>query len=102
MKPAKNKQKPELKPRLALRISMKTVLLISTGILTMTALGLVIVNLSNPSSSQAKANETIEVVKVSDQDFTNETSLENPVIIQEKINGEHTILIREKKVVNAQ
>jgi phosphohistidine swiveling domain-containing protein len=81
---------------------MKAVLLISTGIFTMTALGLVIVNMTNPNSSQARANETIEVVKVSDQEFTNEMSLENPVIIQEKINGEHAILIREKKVVNAQ
>ena len=102
MKPAKNKQKPGLKSRISLRISMKAVLLISTGIFTMTALGLVIVNMTNPNSSQARANETIEVVKVSDQEFTNEMSLENPVIIQEKINGEHAILIREKKVVNAQ
>ncbi len=81
---------------------MKAVLLISTGLLSMTALGLVIMNFSNPSSSQARANEPIEVVKVSDQEFTNETSLENPVIIQQKINSEHAILIREKKVVNAQ
>ena len=81
---------------------MKAVLLISTGIFTMTALGLVIVNLSNPFDSKARANETIEVVKVSDQEFTNETSLVNPVIIQQKINSEHAILIREKKVVNAQ
>jgi phosphohistidine swiveling domain-containing protein len=102
VKPAKNKQKPGLKSRISLRISMKAVLLISTGIFTMTALGLVIVNMTNPHSSQARANETIEVVKVSDQEFTNEMSLENPVIIQEKINGEHAILIREKKVVNAQ
>ncbi len=102
MKPSKNKQKPGMKSRLRLRISMKAILMISTGIFTMTALGLVIVNMSNPFSSMARSNEPIEVVKVSDQQFTNETSLENPVIIQPKINNEHTILIREKKVVNAQ
>lgn len=68
----------------------------------MTALGLVIVNMTNSNTSHARANETIEVVKVLDQEFTNEMSLDKPVMIQEKINGEHTILIREKKVVNAQ
>lgn len=68
----------------------------------MTALALIIANVSNPFSSQAKSDNSIEVVKVSDQVFTNETSLDKPVVIQQKINGEHTILIREKKVINAQ
>ena len=68
----------------------------------MTALALIIANMSSPVSSQAKADTSIDVVKVSDQEFTNETSLDRPVIIQQKINGEHTILIRDKKVINAQ
>ncbi len=37
-----------------------------------------------------------------DQEFTNEHTLDNPVISQPKINSENVILIREKKVVNAQ
>ncbi len=78
------------------------VMIISGGIFTMTALALIIANMSSPVSSQAKADTSIDVVKVSDQEFTNETSLDRPVIIQQKINGEHTILIRDKKVINAQ
>lgn len=102
MKPTKNKQKPELKLSIHQRISLKTVAIIGSGIFMMTALALFIANVSNPFSSLAKSDNSIEVVKVSDQIFTNETSLDKPVVIQQKINGEHTILIREKKVINAQ
>lgn len=102
MKPGKNKNKPEQKSRQTQRMSIKTILLVSSGIFTMTALALVIVNMTNSLSSQAKDNGTIEVVKVSDQEFTTETTLAQPQIIQPKINGEHTILIRDKKVINAQ
>lgn len=102
MKPGKNKKKPEQKNRQTQRMSIKTILLVGSGIFTMTALALVIVNMTNSLSSHAKDNGTIEVVKVSDQEFTTETTLEKPQIIQTKINGEHTILIRDKKVINAQ
>ena len=102
MKPTKNKQKPEMKPSLNQRTSLRTVVIISSGILAMAAIALLMVNMSNPFSSQAKTDNSIEVVKVSEQVFTNETTLEQPVLIQQKINGEHTILIRDKKVVNAQ
>ena len=102
MKPGKNKKKPEQKNRQTQRMSIKTILLVGSGIFTMTALALVIVNMTNSLSSHAKDNGTIEVVKVSDQEFTTETTLEKPQTIQTKINGEHTILIRDKKVINAQ
>lgn len=102
MKPKKNNQKPEMKTSLHQRISLRTVVIVSSGIFAMGALALIIANMSNPFSSQAQTDNSIEIVKVSEQVFTNETTLEQPVLIQQKINGEHTILIRDKKVINAQ
>jgi len=98
VKPKKNNQKPEMKTSLHQRISLRTVVIVSSGIFAMGALA----NMSNPFSSQAQTDNSIEIVKVSEQVFTNETTLEQPVLIQQKINGEHTILIRDKKVINAQ
>jgi hypothetical protein len=98
----KSKQKQGLKSRLNQRMKMRNAFIIGTGTFMLTAVVLIIVNSTNPFSSKARNNDSIEVVKVSDQEFTNETTLEKPQIIQHKINGENTILIRERKNINAQ
>lgn len=102
MKPNKNKQKVSLRTRLQQRISLKEVFFLSTGLLAMTAILLVFMNTTNPLSSQAKGENSIKVIKVTDQVFTTDTSLDQPEIIQDKINSSHTILIRDRKIINAQ